>query len=188
MTKLLLANSMMIDQREVRTQQKLYGGIQHLYALKRPFDKITISELCRIAKVGRATFYRHHQNIADVITIQLLIVITEVTNRIDTRSSIDWRTASQLISRVILENCGFFQLLRWTGLREQMVPIVGGVTQRVLIIRERRPTQMKLLCYGIGDALLGFAMQVACIEPSLPLADVVDLYRKLIPHDFTEKN
>lgn len=42
---------------------------------KKPFEYITVSEICKVAKVNRSTFYLHYENIGDLLdeTIRYLL-------------------------------------------------------------------------------------------------------------------
>lgn len=57
------------DQRSVRSAQMIYEGLARLIQEK-PFDAITVSDLVKEAKVGRATFYRNFDTIEDVLWLR----------------------------------------------------------------------------------------------------------------------
>jgi len=48
------------DLRVVKTKQALHGALVELLKVK-PLESISISELCRLAKVNRGTFYFHYE-------------------------------------------------------------------------------------------------------------------------------
>ncbi|BBM21975.1 uncharacterized protein SN13T_2011 [Lactiplantibacillus plantarum] len=69
---------MQIDQRTHLTHRKLMIALQAHFAAQMPFNKLTVKQLCHDAHVGRATFYRHHQDIADIIVVEYLITLQEL--------------------------------------------------------------------------------------------------------------
>ncbi len=69
---------MQIDQRTHQTHRKLMTALQAHFTAQMPFNKLTVKQLCHDAHVGRATFYRHHQDIADIIVVEYLITLQEL--------------------------------------------------------------------------------------------------------------
>ncbi len=55
------------DLRVVKTTENLQSALLHLLETK-PLEKISISELCKTAKVNRGTFYLHFQSIDDLFS------------------------------------------------------------------------------------------------------------------------
>ncbi|EAG7127914.1 TetR/AcrR family transcriptional regulator, partial [Listeria monocytogenes] len=60
-----------VDLRTQKTQTKLYTVLERFYVEGRTFESISIKDLCEQARVSRATFYRHHEEIIQVIEVQI---------------------------------------------------------------------------------------------------------------------
>lgn len=61
-----------VDLRTQKTQTKLYTVLERFYVEERTFESISIKDLCEQARISRATFYRHHEEIIQVIEVQIL--------------------------------------------------------------------------------------------------------------------
>ncbi len=57
------------DQRSIRSSEMLYEGLAKLMR-KMPFDSIKVKDLVEAAQVGRTTFYRHFDEIEDVLRLR----------------------------------------------------------------------------------------------------------------------
>lgn len=57
------------DQRSIQSSKMLYDGLARLMREK-AFDDITVTDLVKAAKVGRATFYRNFDSIEDVLRLR----------------------------------------------------------------------------------------------------------------------
>ncbi|WP_428241387.1 TetR/AcrR family transcriptional regulator [Gynuella sp.] len=59
-----------IDKRVIRTRLKLFDALQQLLERK-PLHAISVIEVTKIAKIGRASFYRHFNNLEDILKWRL---------------------------------------------------------------------------------------------------------------------
>ncbi|AJQ93090.1 TetR/AcrR family transcriptional regulator [Gynuella sunshinyii] len=59
-----------IDKRVIRTRLKLFDALQQLLEHK-PLHAISVIEVTKIAKIGRASFYRHFNNLEDILKWRL---------------------------------------------------------------------------------------------------------------------
>ncbi len=71
-TRIKVHQPLNIDLRAQKTQTKFYTVIENYYLTGRSFESISIKELCAKADVSRATFYRHHEEIIQIVEVQLL--------------------------------------------------------------------------------------------------------------------
>ncbi len=78
------------DKRNLDTKNKIVKGFKKL-ALKKPINKITISELTNFCNINRNTFYYHFE---DIRTLMEWILSTEITNILD---NIDIRNTKELL-------------------------------------------------------------------------------------------
>jgi len=54
------------DKRSRESSQWIYEALEALMA-EFPYEKITITDICKRAKIGRVTFYRHYDTIDDIL-------------------------------------------------------------------------------------------------------------------------
>ena len=74
------------DKRSRESSQWIYEALEQLM-IELPYEKITITDICKKAKVGRVTFYRHYDTIEDILRKKcddkfrdLLIYLKEYSN------------------------------------------------------------------------------------------------------------
>lgn len=65
----------------------LLGALERLLK-KKSFNDISITELAKVAGVSRMTFYRHYQNITDILTSEMEAVMVELNAKIDFKTMI----------------------------------------------------------------------------------------------------
>ena len=70
------------DARVVRTRRDLRAAMAALME-KRPFDKISVSEVCATAAVNRMTFYKHYRDKYDLLNDVILDVRRSVMRRME---------------------------------------------------------------------------------------------------------
>ena len=54
------------DKRSRESSQWIYEALEQLM-MEFPYEKITITDICKRAKIGRVTFYRHYDTIDDIL-------------------------------------------------------------------------------------------------------------------------
>lgn len=64
------------------TQESLLGSVARLLK-KKSFTEITVSELTKVAGISRMTFYRHYQNIVDVLMVEMKTVMQTFNETMD---------------------------------------------------------------------------------------------------------
>ena len=64
------------DRRYQNSEKKIYQAIEEFLA-ESPSTKMTVSNICRLAKIKRSTFYRHFDNIEDAARACLLSIVNE---------------------------------------------------------------------------------------------------------------
>ncbi len=181
MAKNYLVEQPKIDRRANNTQIKLYQALKKYYFEGIPFKKIQVKQLCQTAAVSRATFYRHHQNIQDIFTIQLLIMITQFEKKIDELQVLNYETGSNVVVNTIYANLDLLQLMQWSGTEKSGQKIVSGAIIRILILREFDDVNRNFIADYLGAAILKFAFQISQAQEKLPKEQALKLYRLLVP-------
>ncbi|MBR0480440.1 TetR family transcriptional regulator [Candidatus Saccharibacteria bacterium] len=72
-----LTRNLVRDQRYQNSENKIYRAIEEVIT-ERSSDKITVSGICRLAKIRRSTFYRHFSGIEEAIAAHLEHTIDEL--------------------------------------------------------------------------------------------------------------
>lgn len=55
-----------MDKRLIKTEEKLYNALLELFTIK-PYEDISISDICNAANIKRPTFYNHFENKEDFV-------------------------------------------------------------------------------------------------------------------------
>ncbi|KRM59110.1 hypothetical protein FD44_GL000118 [Secundilactobacillus malefermentans DSM 5705 = KCTC 3548] len=181
MASIPLSNPMAIDARSKKSQQKLYQALRHYYGRNIDFNKITVKASCEQANVSRATFYRHHQDLRDILTVQFIIVISELEARVDQLTFLDFETGSQELVNIIDANFDLIRLMNWSQSRPRIEPVISGAALRILILRDYPEPNRTFVATFLGATILQFAQQVVQAPEPLSKAAILKLYRKLIP-------
>lgn len=180
MAKIQLAGGLHIDARSRQSQVKMYTALVRLMNAGAAFDALKIGAFCREAGVARATFYRHHQDLQDVLAVELLRQINAFEHRVDRSAIRDYQSGSQLIVNALLKARELFHLLSWAHADARALPLIVGAVQRVLILRDYPETDRSFISQWLGAALLAFGHQLAA-APTMPAKQALHLYRLLIP-------
>jgi AcrR family transcriptional regulator len=64
------------DPRTIRTVDRFRAALRECL-LSTPLDEISVSELCRVAGIGRTSFYTHYVSVGDLLTAMLVDDIEE---------------------------------------------------------------------------------------------------------------
>lgn len=74
------------------TDIQLVNALQELMN-KKPFQKITVNELCQKSNIHRSTFYLHFNDKYDLLSFYLEKIFEELENNINTREPLEFLTA-----------------------------------------------------------------------------------------------
>lgn len=181
MPKILLDTQLKIDARTIETQKKLYAAMIHFYEEKHSFTELTVTQVWHYAQVGRTTFYRHHQDLTDIITVQLLILINDFHRRIDSVTTLNLETGSQAIVTEIRNNPLLFQLMAWSQSSDLMVHILSGEVLNILNIREHAFDHQPILATILAQNILNFALTIST-HPEFNFEQVQQLFNLTIPN------
>lgn len=181
MARAFLNPQIKIDQRKQKSEARLYAALVENYHQGTTFDRIEISQLCEQAGVSRATFYRHHEALSDVILVQFLIMISEFQQQIDDLKQVDFNSGSTVVVNVIYEHLELFKVLHWSKLESQVAPLITGAVQQILRLRDYAQTEQIFISQFVGVAVLNFAEQVALDSTPVNKTIALKLFRLLIP-------
>lgn len=183
MARAFLNNPVKIDRRKHRTHAKLFNAIVEKYQTGADFKQIEIKEFCQSAGVSRATFYRHYQNIADVIVVHFLIVISDFEKQIDALQQPNFENSSQVVVSEIENNLELIKLVSWSGTQKKVQSVLSGTAQQILILRDYPIARRQFVSDFLGGAILHFAQEITESPEPIPQAEVLELYRMLIPNN-----
>ncbi|MFL2028245.1 hypothetical protein [Loigolactobacillus zhaoyuanensis] len=182
MAKAFLDPQLKIDHRKQQTELKLFNALVQKYRSGATFEQIKIKELCQMAGVSRATFYRHHQELTDVIVVQFLILIANFERQIDELEQIDFVNSSAVIVTTIYANLELIKMMQWSDIQPQIQSLFSGTALQILILRDYSKVTQNFVSDFLGKTILNFAQQIAmAVEPITP-AVALKLYRLLLPN------
>jgi len=161
---------------------KLLNALSFEYKKGMDFDKLEIKQFCQDAGVSRATFYRHHQDLTDVVVVQFLIVIAEFKKQIDATEKIDFDNASEIVINTIYDNLELIKILQWSNLQPKIQPLFSGMTRQILMLREYNKIKQEFVSEFLANAILDFAQQIALAQEPIDRSEALELYRLLIPN------
>lgn len=181
MPKIPLSSGLHIDARSANSQTKMFNALARLHDQGSVFATIKVGRFCQYAGVSRATFYRHHQDLQDILAVALLKEIGAFEHRVDQSHVNDFQSGSALIVPALLQARQLWLLIVWAHAEARAQSLLIGAVQRVLITRDYPSADRTFISKWLGTALLTFALQTAQAVPALKPAKALSLYRMLIP-------
>ncbi|MCV80337.1 TetR/AcrR family transcriptional regulator [Listeria monocytogenes] len=124
-----------VDLRTQKTQTKLYTVLERFYVEDRTFESISIKDLCEQARISRATFYRHHEEIIQVIEVQILRTMQYFSLEFD-QIILTKENIQRLILRTIQKNPLLFQVIFWSRAENIFIDVVSGEILRISLLKE----------------------------------------------------
>lgn len=86
-----------MDVRSQRTRKKISDCFLHLLREK-PASKITVTEICEMASINRATFYKHYQDVPELLEQQVEEVLLRLKSLLD---SLDCQKMDEMILEML---------------------------------------------------------------------------------------
>jgi len=182
MTKIIIANNLHIDHRTHQTQLKLMTALAAAFQAGQPFTTITVKQLCLDAHVGRATFYRHHQDIEDLITVEYLIALRRLSNDLNDLPAATYATIAGATINIMQQYSLLPMLVTWANCPDRVIPLEVGLVQQVLTSLDVQHGHSRFIATYLGHALHQFADQLAGQQPSLSHLAAFRLFIQLIPN------
>jgi len=181
MAKAFLTQPLNIDRRKRQSEAKLFQALIRDEQTQTAFGQITVQQLCHEAHVSRATFYRHHDSISDVIMVECFAVVYELQQSIDEHHQIDFAIGSQLLIDVLYQHLDLFRLVTWSHTVTQVEALFSGIVQQVLRLQDEQLPMQRFISRFLGTAILNFSVQVATGSETLPKSEALSLFRLLMP-------
>lgn len=121
---------------------------------QKPYDKITISELCIKAGVSRTAFYGNFKTKDDLITLYVLNMNTELINKIGSPfrndTSLDWYIN---LFQVIKDNSEILILIFKAGFQKKYLEILNSMVLHIPSIPIEKKYQRLIWSGGVENAL-----------------------------------
>lgn len=182
MTKIQINNEITIDHRTHQTHIKLYKALCDSFLNHEEFKTITVKQLCQDSKVGRATFYRHHNNIMDIISVEYLIVIRELGDRLNSLSNANYMAIADATVRTILKHPLLPQLVSWANCRDQIISLEVGMVRQVLMNFQIKQRDLNFISTYTGNCIHQISLQLVSMQPFPHQDYALELFSKLIPN------
>lgn len=158
------------DARVIKTKEKLFSAFRTLLSEKL-FEDITIQEVCSLAEIRRATFYKHFTDKYDFLAAMTASIIQRFDARLNRSKlkgfSIEYHIEyARLLVRFLAENEDAVSLMLKSNVMPTMVNIVVHENYKVLIERLKYSTEhgerliapiasvATLLAGGIGNVII----------------------------------
>ncbi len=182
MTKIIMNNQMQIDQRTHLTHRKLMIALQAHFAAQMPFNKLTVKQLCHDAHVGRATFYRHHQDIADIIVVEYLITLQELGHALNNLENPTYATIAGAVITTMRAHLDLPQLAAWAHCADRVLPLETGFAQQLLTALAIQAPHQHFIATFLGHSCHQFAWQLATTQHALNRIETYRLFIQLVPN------
>lgn len=121
---------------------------------QKPYDKITISELCTKAGVSRTAFYGNFKTKDDLLTLYVLNMNTELINKIGSPfrndTSLDWYIN---LFQVIKDNSEILILIFKAGFQKKYLEILNSMVLHNPSIPIEKKYQRLIWSGGVENAL-----------------------------------
>jgi len=112
------------------TKKALEESLKHLL-LKKPLNKITITDIAKDCGINRMTFYYHFQSIYDLVEWSC---IEDASRALENKKTYDtWQQGFYQIFEVVLENKPFIMNVYHSVSREQVEIYLYKITYKLLI-------------------------------------------------------
>lgn len=172
------------DKRLRATQEKLFTALRQLYTAQTPYADVTITRLCRQAGIPRQTFYRHYQNVGQVIEYDMAVMVNDFLQQIDHTVGGTAQSA-EIAVKLMLANRTTLEMMFWGDVTEQVIQYIKRDMHRVhgYIKTNHRDDTLRLEM----DAriLIAFAKTLT-LHPEFIRADFVSLFKQTIPSPPTD--
>lgn len=181
MEKVFLNEPVKINRRKQRTEEKLYNALLAAYQDQDDFNRIEIKAFCERAGVSRATFYRLHPNLADVLLAQFVRLISRLAQQINALNQVDFESWSTVAVSEIEDHLVLFKLVKWAGVQESVEALLSETILKGMAENGCSTANQQFVSQFIGSSLLQFARQVAENPTPLTRCQTLALYRRLMP-------
>lgn len=95
------------DLRVIKTRSIIRSALVDIMAQK-PISRITISEICALARINRKTFYRHYRAVGDVLEEIENEYLEEFSKNLQSRSLLDIGAVMRAVSETVKLHRDFF--------------------------------------------------------------------------------
>ena len=158
------------DARVTKTKEKLFLAFRALLSEK-PFEEITIQEVCKRADVRRATFYKHFTDKYDFLAAMTAAIIYRFDARMSRSKLKDYPIEYHIeyekrLVRFLVENSDIVDLVFKSNMMPTMVTIIVHEHYKILLERLTRSvengerlvapveTVATVLAGGIGNVII----------------------------------
>lgn len=159
-----------VDLRTQKTQTKLYTILERFYVEDRTFESISIKDLCEQARVSRATFYRHHEEIIQVIEVQILRTMQYF--------SLEKENIQRLILRTIQKNPLLFQVIFWSRAENIFIDVVSGEILRISLLKEVSFSDSHFIPNCFARMILSLAVEIQQSNKDYTNGQLVELIQE----------
>lgn len=167
------------DKRLQATQDKLFATLKQYFEAGDKFTKVSVSALCRTAKVARQTYYQHYDSISEIIEVAVAQVLNQSLQKADQAADPD-EAGAQLIVDLLLAHRPLMEMVRWARAEEEISAYLSRDISRVSAIEGSNAPLKGVMIDLLARMYIGFA-DVLSTHPELSRSQWIDIYQKMLP-------
>lgn len=132
-----------IDKRVIKTKNQIYKGLLSLFE-KMSFKDIKVSEICKIAKVNRTTFYAHFSNKQELFNNFMNDIQKELIDELKSIKQNSFKSYYMQIATILLNHIDNKKKIYKTIIKHNRYDIILNILQKnikdELLIEEEKNT------------------------------------------------
>ena len=172
-----------MDQRKLKTRQAIQAAFLRLRTEK-TLEQISVTELSRLAKISKATFYLHYRDIFELSEKMQEAVIRQVLAQIDISPSVldHWAAFTKNIMTAVGQDQSVLPVL-FSGTQSAMFPVLLENQLREYILEQspelREDTDLSIrLTYHIQGGYHTYMRQAHHADTERILDIIADIHNK----------
>ncbi|KRM71685.1 TetR/AcrR family transcriptional regulator [Lacticaseibacillus brantae] len=174
-----LAQDQQPDKRLQVTQDKLFAALEQIFATGTTFQTVTVSQLCQRAGLARQTYYRHYDQVVEILEVQFSRLVNQFLTNVD-QTPLSQIDAAPLVVKQLQANQTLLQMIQWADAEESTIMVLVNDMTRVAFINEYRSELRAFVNEVIARSVFSFS-RVMLKNPAIDTADLVRLYALMIP-------
>lgn len=167
------------DKRLQATQDKLFAALKHFFQAGESFTTISVSKLCRTAKVARQTYYEHYDGIGEVIEVAVAIVLNQSLKKAD-QTLRPGEVGAPLTVDLLLAHRQLIAMVHWAHAEDLISAYLSRDMRRVTNIEGSNIPLQGVMIDLLARMYMGFA-EVVSEHPELSRDQLITIYQKMLP-------
>ena len=167
------------DKRLQATQDKLFTALKQYFTSGETFATISVSKLCRTAKVARQTYYEHYDRIGEIIEVNVAQEINQSLKRADQTLN-PGEAGAPLTVDLLLAHRPLIAMVHWAGAEGQISAYLSQDMRRITAIEGGSAPMQGVMIDLLARMYVDFA-EVLSAHPELNRSQLITIYQKMLP-------